>query len=259
MLKRELKTFDSSYMKVGTIETAAEEKKRKSLTNLSGGFGSNGGNKNRGGGGGGGGGSNGGGSDRDDDFTGEAEPYLSNKFRMAMWFLLLAVMMTFGGLISAYIVVATNGVLEWKPFDLPVQVWISTALIIASSGAYQIAQSALKADRQQRARNWFTATAVFGGMFIASQILAWFELVRRGVYMQSNPYAGFFYILTAVHAAHVIGGIAALGYIVLRTWQATASDEELIRRKQISNTVGWYWHFMDGLWIVLVLLLGFWK
>ena len=77
--------------------------------------------------------------------------------------------------------------------------------------------------------------------------------------MQSNPYAGFFYILTAVHAVHVIGGIIALGYIVLRTWNETASETELLRERHISNAVGWYWHFMDGLWLVLLSLLGFYK
>ena len=243
-------------MKVGTIETTAEEKKRKRRVGLSSGFGTGGGNKNRGGGGGG---SDGGDNDRDDDFTDQAEPYSSNKLRIAMWFLLLVVMMTFGGLVGAYIVISTNGVMEWKPFALPIQVWISTALILASSVTYKIAHSMLNQDKQQKAKNWLLATTIFGGMFIASQLLAWVELVRRGVYVQSNPYAGFFYILTAVHAVHVIGGIAALGYILLRTWQATASDEELVKRKQLSNSVGWYWHFMDGLWIFLVLLLSFWK
>jgi len=243
-------------MKVGTIETTAEEKKRKRRVGLSSGFGTGGGNKNRGGGGGG---SDGGDNDRDDDFTDQAEPYSSNKLRIAMWFLLLVVMMTFGGLVGAYIVISTNGVMEWKPFALPIQVWISTALILASSVTYKIAHSMLNHDKQQKAKNWLLATTIFGVMFIASQLLAWVELVRRGVYVQSNPYAGFFYILTAVHAVHVIGGIAALGYILLRTWQATASDEELVKRKQLSNSVGWYWHFMDGLWIFLVLLLSFWK
>ena len=244
-------------MEIGTIETTVEEKESQRRASLSSGMGANGGNRNRGGGDNGG--NNGGGDNPRDDFTEQAEPYSSNKLRIAMWFLLLVVMMTFGGLISAYIVISTNGVMEWKPFDLPVQVWISTFLILASSVTYQIAQSALNADNQQKAKNWFLATTVFGGMFIASQILAWFELVRRGVYVQSNPYAGFFYILTAVHAVHVIGGIIALGYIVLRTWEKTSFDDELAKRKQISNTVGWYWHFMDGLWIVLLLLLGFWK
>jgi cytochrome c oxidase subunit 3 len=149
--------------------------------------------------------------------------------------------------------------MEWKPFDLPIQVWISTNLILASSITYTISQKALNLDNQQKAKNWLLATTVFGGMFIASQILSWLELVRRGVYVESNPYAGFFYILTGVHALHVIGGIAILGYVVLRTWQKTSSNEELSKRKTISNAVGWYWHFMDALWIVLFLLLGFWK
>jgi len=244
-------------MKVGTLETTIEEKKSKRRMSLSSGLGSGSGNKNRGGGGGG---NDGGDNDsRKHDYIEEAEPNSSNKFRILMWFLLLVVLMTFGGLISAYIVISTNGVLEWQPFNLPKAVWVSTVLILASSVTYKIAQNALNAANQEKAKTWFLATTVFGGMFIASQLLAWFELVRRGVYVQSNPYAGFFYILTAVHAVHVIGGIAVLGFIVLRTWEKTASSEELIKRQQVSNAVAWYWHFMDGLWLVLVLLLGFWK
>jgi cytochrome c oxidase subunit 3 len=248
-------------MKVGTIETTVEEKERRKRASFGSGIGSSGGNKNRGGGGGGNGGDNGGsgGDNYKDDFIEQSEPYSSNKLRIAMWFLLLVVVMTFGGLIGAYIVISTNGVLEWKPFALPVQVWISTLLILSSSITYKIAQSAINNNKQQKAKNWLLATTVLGGMFVSSQILAWFELVRRGVYMQSNPYAGFFYILTAVHAVHVLAGIAALSYILLRTWQETSFEKEIIKRREIANTVGWFWHFMDGLWIVLFLLLGFWK
>lgn len=241
-------------MKIGTVETIEKERKQKIRSSLSSGLGSSGGNKN------GGGGNNGGdNNNHNHDSSEETETYQSNKFRIAMWFLLLCVMMTFGGLIGAYIVIATNGEAEWKPFNLPVQVWVSTVLILTSSLTYTISQNALNADNQQKAKNWLLATTVLGGTFIASQILSWFELVERGVYMQSNPYAGFFYILTGVHALHVVAGTAALGYILLRTWQNTPFEEELAKRKIISNAVGWFWHFMDGLWIVLFLLLGFWK
>jgi cytochrome c oxidase subunit 3 len=224
---------------------------------LSSGIGASGGNRNRGGGGGNGG--NNGGDNQKDDFTEQSEPYSSNKLRIAMWFTLLVVLMTFGGLIGAYIVVATNGSMEWKPFDLPIQIWISTFLILASSLTFKIAQGAINADKQEKAKIWLLATTAFGGMFIASQILAWFELVRRGVYLESNPYAGFFYLLTAVHAVHVFAGIAALGYVVLRTWDKSNFDLEIIKRRQIANAVGWFWHCLDGLWIILFLLLGFWK
>ncbi len=107
-------------MKVGTIETFEEEKPKRRV-GLSSGFGSTGGGQNNDGGGGndGGNGGNGGGNNRRDDYIEETENYPSNKFRIGMWFVLLVVMMTFGGLMSAYIVVATNGVLEWKPFNLP--------------------------------------------------------------------------------------------------------------------------------------------
>lgn len=243
-------------MKVGTVETIEEERKRKVRSGLSSGLGSSGGNRNNGGGGGNNGGDN---NNPNNNFYEDAEPYQSNRFRIAMWFLLLVVTMTFGGLIGAYIVISTNGVMEWTPFNLPLQVWISTNLILASSITYTIAQKALSKNNQQKAKNWLLATTVIGGIFIASQILAWIELNNKGVNLEKNPYAGFFYVLTGVHALHVIGGIIALGYIVLRTWQETAIEEELEKRKTLSNAVGWYWHFMDGLWIVLFLLLGFWK
>ncbi len=243
-------------MKIGTVETIEEkEKKRKLRSTFSGGSSSNGGKRNRGGGGGSGGGDD---KHKNDSYD-ETETNPNEKFRVGMWFLLLVVLMTFGGLIGAYIVISTKGEMEWKPFDLPIQVWVSTVLIFASSLTYQISKNALSAENQIKAKNWLLATTVLGGMFISSQILAWFDLVQRGVYMASNPYAGFFYILTAVHALHVFGGIIVLGYILLRTWNQTFSRDELEKRKSISNAVGLYWHFMDGLWIVLFVLLGFWK
>ncbi len=243
-------------MKIGTVETFEEkEKKRKARSTFTGGSSSNGGNRNRGGGGG----SNGGDDNQKNDYYDETQSQPKDKFRIGMWFLLLVVVMTFGGLIGAYIVIATNRELEWKPFDLPIQVWVSTFLILASSITYQISKNSFQAENQTKAKNWLLATTVLGGMFISSQILAWFDLVQRGVYVASNPYAGFFYILTAVHALHVFGGILVLGYILLRTWNPTFYYDELEKRKSISKAVGQYWHFMDGLWIVLFVLLGFWK
>lgn len=242
-------------MKIGTIETIEEkEQKRKIKSNLSSGSGSNNG-KRKGGGGGGSDDGNQPGKDFNEDTTADS----NDKFRIGMWFLLLVVLMTFGGLIGTYIVLATNSELEWRPFDLPKQIWLSTVFILISSVTYQISKRALISDNQQKSKNWLLATTFFGAAFISSQILSWFELVQKGVYIASNPYAGFFYILTAVHALHVLGGILVLGYMLLRTWHKTNSDDELEKRKAVSGAVAIYWHFMDALWIVLFILLGFWK
>lgn len=182
-----------------------------------------------------------------------------DKSKIVTWFLLLVVLMTFGGLISAYIVIATNGVLEWRPFDLPIAVWVSTALIIVSSCTYYYSEKLLKQANFKESKRWLLITTVLGGFFISSQLFAWLALVSKGLYMSGNPYAGFFYILTGVHAVHVLGGIVALGAILLRNWNETSKPKELEYRKDLARSVGWYWHFMGLLWIVIVILLGFWK
>jgi cytochrome c oxidase subunit III len=215
------------------------------------------------GGGSGGGSENGGDNDgeiqKNNPFGDNIDGFKPETFRILMWFLLLIVFMTFGGLIGAYIVLATNKAMEWQPFSLPFQIWVSTALIIASTITYEVSNRFLQAEKQTKSRTWLLVATGLGGMFIASQILAWLQLVGRGVYVSGNPYAGLFYILTATHAFHVIGGIIALGYMVLKTQKPTGLSEELLKRRTYSKVISWYWHFMDALWLVLVLLLGFWK
>ena len=238
-------------MEVGTAEIIDEiEETRKRRSGLLGGS-----NSGSGGGDNGGGGSDG----PNDDATDEATRFNSEKSRILTFFLLLAILMTFGGLIAAYVVIATNNVAEWKPFDLPIQVWISTVVILTSSVTYHLAQIAIERNNHQASKNWLIATTVLGAAFISSQIMAWIALTNRGFYMSGNPYAGFFYVLTAVHAVHVLGGITALGSVLLRSWLPTIDKESIRKRAALAKVVGWYWHFMGGLWLVLFILLGFWK
>lgn len=189
----------------------------------------------------------------------DEDDIVRDKSRILTLFLLLVVLMTFGGLIGAYVVIATNNVLEWRPFQLPLPVWISTALIIVSSITYHFAQDAVYRRDTDASRRFFVLTSGLGGMFIASQLLAWFELVNRGLYVYGNPYAGFFYLFTAIHAVHVLGGIVALGAVTLRTWHSTLDLDEVEYRKGLATSVGWYWHFMGALWLVLFVMLGYFK
>lgn len=252
-------------MKTGTIENLEDKKEqdnRKKVrrsARMPGG--KSGGGPNDGGNNGNGGGDNGGRekNPREDKYAEPEKSLDTGKSRVLMWFLLLVVVMTFGGLISAYVVLATNAALEWRPFSLPFQVWISTALILLSSFTYAAGKRAFKAEKAEIAKKWFLATTALGGMFISSQILTWLALVERGLYMSGNPYAGFFYILTGVHAVHVIGGMFALGYVVLKTWRWTGPGEDQAKLVTDVTSIGWYWHTMDALWLVLLFLLGFWK
>lgn len=240
-------------MQVGTINPELEEPRSRKRVSLSAG----GSSSVKGGNGGNRGGGSGGGSSRN-EFS-EPDTINRDKSRIISWFLLLVVLMTFGGLIGAYVVIATNRAIEWAPFNLPIQVWISTAIILASSVTYELFARAVEARSLDRSRKFLIATTVLGGIFIASQLIAWVELVNRGFYMRGNPYAGFFYILTAAHAIHVLGGMIALGAILRRSWYPAVNDTEQTYRVNVARAVGWYWHLMGGLWVVLFLLLGFWK
>lgn len=239
-------------MEIGTAEIAEaiDEQKRRSARPFGG---SQGPGNDRGRGPGGGG-------DRpDDDAGGSIDRFVPAKSRILTGFLLVVVGMTFAGLMAAYVMIATNKAAEWHPFDLPFQVWISTALILASSLTYHLGKIALDRSGQLAARKWFIVTTVLGAAFISSQLIVWLALVARGYYMQGNPYAGFFYTLTAVHVAHVLGGIVALGSILLRVWHPTLDPQAIVKRRTVAQVVGWYWHFVGGLWLALLVLLGFWK
>lgn len=248
-------------MKTGTVEVADEidepKKRRSSLSSGSGPSKSGGGGRGPGGDGGDGG--DGGELPPVRDESDRAAQFIPGKSRILTLFLLLVVMMTFGGLIGAYVVIATNKSAEWRPFELPIPIWISTILIVVSSLVYHLGKKAVDRNDQPAAKRWFIVTTVFGAAFISSQLLAWFALNASGLYMQGNPYTGFFYLLTGVHAVHVIGGIVALGTILLRNLVPTERLVEISRRQTLAQVVGWYWHFMGGLWLLLFVLLGFWK
>jgi len=235
-------------MNIGTADPVVDASEiRRRRTGLSGGSGSNGGS------------GRGGNGDGPDDGSNSSFELSPGKAKVLTTFLLVVVMMTFGGLCAAYVVTATNKALEWHPFELPVQVWISTVIILASSFVYHRGKAALDAFDQSAAKKWLTVTAALGAAFISSQLLAWIELSQRGLYFSNNPYAGFFYILTAVHALHVLGGVIALGSVVIGSWNGIYSDDRWVRMQSLGQVVGWYWHFMGGVWLVIFVLLGFWK
>ncbi len=242
-------------MEIGTAETIADvEKVRTSRSRLSNSS-SSGSGKN----GGGGDGPDGDGPDRNDSPIDASTAPDVDKSRYIAYFLILAVGMTFAGLLGAYLMLATNKAAEWKSFDLPAQIWVSTIVILLSSVSYVLAERGINGNSFETARKWLVATTVLGAVFVASQLVLWLELVGRGYYMSGNPYAGFFYILTAAHLVHVAGGMIALGSMLLKAWYPAMSEREIVRRRDLGRSVGLYWHFMGLLWVVLFIMLGFWK
>jgi len=171
----------------------------------------------------------------------------------AIWVLLAAISMSFAALTSA-LVVRKGGAVDWRHFTLPSILYWNTLVLLTSSVTLEISRrrvasfmGGLKAALGTSAR-WLYATLFLGFLFVAGQYFAWRELSARGLYLATNPSSSFFYVFTAAHGLHVLGGLAALVRVIYKLNHFT------LRRSTFDATAR-YWHFMDVLWVYLLLLL----
>ena len=180
----------------------------------------------------------------------------ANRYRIGMWVALASILMMFTALSSAYIVRAASAN-DWQPLTMPRILLLSTLLILVSSGTLEAARRKWKDAVNNGHRPWLLVTFALGIGFLISQLLAWRQLVRQGVYVASNPHSSFFYLLTAAHGVHLLGGLAALAYLSLRA-RAPQEDQLAVAKSQAgADAITLYWHFMDFLWLYLFVLLFF--
>ena len=182
----------------------------------------------------------------------------ANRYRIGMWVGMASILMLFTGLSSAYIVRAASAN-DWQPLRMPRVLLLSTAILIVSSITLEFARRTLKNAAQSAHKSLLALTTLLGFGFLASQLLAWKQLAQQGIYVASNPHSSFFYLLTATHAVHLLGGLAGLIFLTLRS--RLRMDDEVIAAKGLAQTdaITLYWHFMDVLWIYLFVLLFFWR
>jgi cytochrome c oxidase subunit 3 len=180
----------------------------------------------------------------------------ANRYRIGMWVALAAILMMFTALSSAYIVRAASSN-DWQALSMPRILLLSTALIVISSATLETARRKLKDSLRNAYKPWLLMTVALGFGFLVSQLLAWRQLVRQGVYVSSNPHSSFFYLLTATHGVHLLGGLVALVYLSLRTRVRQKDPPAMERGQAAADAVTLYWHFMDVLWIYLFVLLFF--
>lgn len=171
------------------------------------------------------------------------------RYETAITLGMISILMFFLGLCSAFVVLKQVSE-TWVPLHLPKILWLNTGILLLSSYLLEKARRRLSATDFPGFRKWWRGATILGGLFVVGQVVAWLQLASRGLYIASNQGASFFYIFTAAHAAHLIGGICALLYVAVRNF-----EKGKISRNTAVEIVSRYWHFMDGLWICLLLLL----
>jgi cytochrome c oxidase subunit III len=170
-----------------------------------------------------------------------------------IWVVLASISMTFAAFTSA-LIVRQGSALDWRHLTLPNILYFNTLVLLASSIALELARrrvhlfsGGLKSESGDAAR-WLYIALGLGLLFVIGQHVAWMQLQSQGLYLATNPNSSFFYVLTAVHALHVLGGLGGLLRVIRKMSNSTL-------RKSTLDATAYYWHFMDGLWIYLLLLL----
>jgi cytochrome c oxidase subunit 3 len=193
-------------------------------------------------------GRNGGGDSRFPEYRIPAHTY-----QLGMWFALVGVVMLFAGLTSA-MVVRRGMSFDWVSIAVPRLLWVNTGLLLASSFTLEFSRRSLTHHATLGFVRWLGATLGLGVVFLAGQLFVWRELAARGVYLATNPSSSFFYVLTATHGVHLLGGVVALGYVVFHARRIAQGRD----RRTALDVTAIYWHFMDVLWIYLFFLLTKW-
>ncbi len=167
-----------------------------------------------------------------------------------VWIGIFAIVMTFAALTSAMIV--REGVaLDWQHFQLPKILYLDTLILFFSSWTLETALAKLRECEKSfsQGMTWLGITLALGGIFVIGQVIAWRVLAGQGLFLATNPSSSFFYVFTAAHALHLVGGILGLGYLIYKLNRTKSARTTGIRAASL------YWHFMDGLWVYLFVLL----
>lgn len=172
---------------------------------------------------------------------------------MAMRLFLASLSVLFAASIAAYLVVRSRAV-TWPPPGmprLPSGLWVSTAIIVASSLFVQRALSAARRGGGGAIFRNLLLTTVLGLGFLVSQAINWQSLIAVHVTAGVHLYAFTFFTLTGLHAAHVVGGIIPLVTVTLRARRGAYSSSF---HPGVYYCAA-YWHFLDLVWLVMFCLL----
>ena len=170
-----------------------------------------------------------------------------------------SIAMFFGALALVYALILNKHGQTGQHVRIPVLLWVSTAAILASSFSLERVRYALRRGLVVRTIARLRMTLVLGNAFLLSQMVAWWDLSRQGVYLERNPQGSMFYVFTGLHGLHLAGGILWLVYLLRRAMQLGLAESELRQMRFSTGAAAIYWHFMGVLWLFLFFLLLIWS
>lgn len=185
----------------------------------------------------------------DDKFAGGVSLSLVPE-RVGLWVLLAVVTSLFGLFISAYNM--RMMLADWTPVSDPGVLWLNTLLLLLSSAAFQWTRTVAERGDSARTSLGLVVAGLFAFAFLYGQLVAWDELKVSGEIPVRDAARAFFYLLTGLHAVHVLGGLAVWGKTTARMWIGTFEMDDVRLSVQLCTV---YWHYLLAVWLVLFALL----
>src|SRR5882672_10394063 len=154
--------------------------------------------------------------------------------------------------ISAYSM--RMNMVDWRALPMPRLLWFNTAVLFLSSVALQWAHMAARRNDVDGVIVGLCAGGASAVTFLVGQLVAWQQLRAAGYFVASNPANSFFYLITAAHGLHLMGGLVALGRTTAKVWRGA----EMTEMRLSVELCAIYWHFLLLVWLVVLGLLTGW-
>lgn len=171
-------------------------------------------------------------------------------YKFNLWVAISSIMMMFAGLTSAVIVKRNQA--GWTGFEIPSIFWISTVAMVLSSVTIIMAIRFFKQRKIQQYRIFFVATLLLGVLFIALQLIGFKQLYAQGLPLQKNVAYSFLYVIVGLHVVHILGGSIVMLWMNIKSYSNKAKQYSAVPLE----VMGIYWHFVDFLWLYLLLFLN---
>ena len=180
--------------------------------------------------------------------------------KMMLWFAIGSLIMSFAGLISAFIVSAKQRLnKDWLVnYELPDAFLISVIVILLSSVSFILARRALKQNNRNMTTTWLLVTLVLGVTFIFNQFEGFSQIIESGYNFTgptSNITMSYIYVIAVLHIAHVLVALVSLLVVIYNHFKQKYNSTNMLGLELAAN----FWHFVDVLWLVLFLFLYFFR
>ena len=138
---------------------------------------------------------------------------------------------------------------DWKSMPEPILLWLNTLLLVITSAVFISAQIASNKNNFEIVKNRMIAIGLLSFLFLLGQLLVWQQMIDQGYYVSSNPANAYFYVFTALHGLHLLGGLVYWLMTIKKVWNP--KDIIVMKVKHTVELCAIYWHFLLAVWVVL--------